>query len=86
MSRKPLKSSKLRAAGYDERRRVLEIEFVNGDVFEYAGVSPEIYRQLMQSPSPNSFFEDKIDEIFSSKRIPKVTAEKASDTFDNLFK
>ena len=35
MNRKPLKSSKLRAAGYDEGLRVMEIEFVNGDVYEY---------------------------------------------------
>jgi len=72
MDRKPLKSSKLRAAGYDERSRTMEIEFINGDVFEYKSVSPETYRQLMASPSPNSFFEDKIEEAFSGKRIGKA--------------
>ena len=59
MNRKPLKSSQLRAAGYDESLRVMEIEFVNGDIYEYKAVSPELFRQLMSSPSPNSFFEDK---------------------------
>ena len=44
MNRKPLKSSKLRAAGYDEGLRVMEIEFVNGDIYEYNAVSPELYR------------------------------------------
>ena len=83
--RKPLKSSKLRAAGYDERSRVMEIEFVNGDVYEYKAVSPELYRQLMSSPSPNSFFEDKIEENFPGKRTGKVAKSGAADAFDDLF-
>lgn len=83
--RKPLKSSKLRAAGYDERSRVMAIEFVNGDIYEYKSVSPETYRQLMASPSPNSFFEDKIEEAFSGKRIGKATKTNADDAFDGLF-
>lgn len=85
MNRKPLKSSKLRAAGYDERLRVMEIEFSNGDVHEYKGVSPETYRQLMASPSPSSFFEDKIEEAFSGKRIGKATKTSAEDALDALF-
>jgi hypothetical protein len=86
MERKPLKSSKLRAAGYDERARTMEIEFVNGDVYEYKAVSPELYRQLMASPSPNSFFEDKIEEAFSGKRIGKASKTNAGAAFDDLFK
>jgi hypothetical protein len=85
MIRKPLKSSKLRAAAYDEHLRVMEIEFVNGDIYEYKSVSPETYRQLMASPSPNSFFEDKIEEAFSGKRIGKVAKADAADDFDALF-
>jgi len=86
MDRKPLKSSKLRSAGYDERNRVMEIEFVNGEVFEYKAVSPELYRQLMSSPSPNSFFEDKIEEAFSGRRIGRAGKPDAGAAFDDLFK
>ena len=86
MTRKPLKSSKLRAAGYDERLRVMEIEFVNGDIYEYKSVSPELYRQLMSSPSPNSFFEDKIEEAFSGKRTGKISTADAGAALDDLFK
>ena len=86
MTRKPLKSSKLRAAGYDERLRVMEIEFVNGDIYEYKAVSPELYRQLMSSPSPNSFFEDKIEEAFSGKRTSKAAKTDAGAALDDLFK
>ena len=84
--RKPLKSSKLRAAGYDERLRVMEIEFVNGDIYQYKSVSPELYRQLMASPSPSSFFEDKIEESFSGKRTGKASKRDAGASLDDLFK
>jgi KTSC domain len=85
MIRTPLKSSKLRAAGFDERLRVMEIEFVNGDIYEYRSVSPEVFRQLLSSPSPNSFFEDKIEEAFSGKRIGVAKKSAAADDFDALF-
>lgn len=85
MTRKPLSSGKLKSAGYDESVRVLEIEFTNGDVYEYKGVSREIFRQLMSSPSPSSFFEDKIDEQFSGKRLPRTGRSGAADAFDSLF-
>jgi len=84
--RRPLKSSRLRAAGYDERLRVMEIEFVNGDIYQYKSVSPELYRQLMASPSPNSFFEDKIEESFSGKRTGKAGKTDAGASLDDLFK
>ena len=86
MDRKPLKSSKLRAAGFDERLRVMEIEFVNGDVYEYKSVSPELYRQLLNSPSPNSFFEDKIEESLSGSRISKASKIDSGALLDDLFK
>jgi hypothetical protein len=85
MTRKPLSSGKLKSAGYDESSRTMHIEFTNGDVFEYKSVSREIYRQLMASPSPSSFFEDKIDEQFSGKRLPRESNSSAADRLDDLF-
>jgi hypothetical protein len=35
----------------------------------YSGVSSEIHRQLMASPSPGSFFEDKIEEDYTGRRV-----------------
>jgi hypothetical protein len=69
MERKRLNSSKIRAAGYEAKSQVLEIEFSDGKLIQYRGVSPEVYRQLMAAPSATSFFEDKIDESFPSNRI-----------------
>ncbi|MGB5082549.1 MAG: KTSC domain-containing protein [Burkholderiales bacterium] len=69
MDRKRVNSSKIRSAGYDPKAQVLEIEFSDGRILVYRGVSPEVHRQFMAAPSPGSFFEDKIDEGFPSTRL-----------------
>lgn len=69
MERKRVNSSKIRAVGYDPKERVLEVEFSDGRVLAYRGVSPEIHRQFMAAPSPTSYFEDKIEEDFPSRRL-----------------
>jgi len=69
MERKRLSASNLRSAGYDERNRLLEIEFTTGSIVQYSGVSAEAYRRLMNAPSPGSYFHDNIEESFSAKRI-----------------
>jgi len=68
MEMKRLNATGLRSAGYDERNRKLVVETTSG-TFEYANVSPEIYRRLMASPSPASFFKDSIEEEFTPRRI-----------------
>ena len=68
MEMKRLNASGLRAAGYDERDRKLVIETTSG-TFEYANVPPEIYRRLMASPSPASYFKDAIEEEFTPRRL-----------------
>ncbi|HEY7943155.1 MAG TPA: KTSC domain-containing protein, partial [Casimicrobiaceae bacterium] len=42
---KRLSGGKLRAAGYDERKRVLVVELSNG-TFEYSGVTAETWRHF----------------------------------------
>jgi len=69
MERKRVNSSKIRSVGYDEKSQVLEVEFSDGRVLAYHGVSPEVHRQFMAAPSPVSFFEDKIDENYPSRRV-----------------
>ena len=69
MERKRVSASNIRTAGYDARARVLEIEFRDGSIKQYSGVSDEVHRRLMSSPSPDSYFRDEIDESFSVKRV-----------------
>ena len=69
MDRKKVNSSSIRSAGYDARNRVLEIEFSNGGISQYSGVAEEVYRRLMNSPSPGSYFHDNIEESWTPKRV-----------------
>ena len=68
MEMKKLNASGLKAAGYDERNRKLVVETTAG-TFEYANVSPEIFRRLVNSPSPASYYKDAIEEELTPRRI-----------------
>ena len=69
MERKRVNSSKLRSVGYDEKTRVLEVEMSNGAIYQYSGVYPEVHRRFMAAPNPTSFFDDKIAEEYSSRKV-----------------
>ena len=69
MERKRINSSRIRSAGYDAKTQVLDIEFSDGKVVSYRGVSPEVHRQFMNAPSPVSFYEDKILESYPETRV-----------------
>ena len=69
MERKRVKSDKVRAVGYDPKTRVLEVELRDGSVLAYSGVSQEVHRQFMNAPSPSSYYEDKIADEFSARRL-----------------
>ncbi len=68
MERKRVNSSRIRSVGYDPKSQDLEIEFSDGRISLYSGVSSEVHRQFMAAPSPTSFFEDKIAEDYPSRR------------------
>jgi hypothetical protein len=69
MERKRVNSSRVRSVGYDEKGQMLEVELSNGQVYQYSKVSPEVYRGFMNAPNPSTFFDDKIAEEYSSKRV-----------------
>jgi hypothetical protein len=69
MQRKRVSSSKVRSIGYDEKMRTLEVEMSTGQVFQYSGVYPEVYRQFMAAPNATTFFDDKIADEYTAKRV-----------------
>ncbi|MBK9114351.1 MAG: KTSC domain-containing protein [Betaproteobacteria bacterium] len=68
MEMKRMSGGSLRAAGYDERARLLVVELTAG-TFQYTGVSPEVWRRFATASSPWSFFRDNIEEEYAAKRI-----------------
>jgi hypothetical protein len=69
MHRIPVASTSLRSIGYDPAQRILEIEFVHGGVYQYAGVAPEIYDGLEQAPSLGAYFHDYIRDRYAYHRV-----------------
>ncbi|TAN53215.1 MAG: KTSC domain-containing protein [Betaproteobacteria bacterium] len=69
MQRKRVNSSKVRSIGYDEKTQTLEVELTNGQLWQYPKVYPEVYRRFMAAPNPTSFFEDRIAEDYTGKRV-----------------
>jgi hypothetical protein len=68
MERKRVSASSIRSIGYDAGKQLLGIEFSSGSLVQYSGVSPEVHRRFMSSPSPGCFYQDQIEENFSSRK------------------
>ena len=69
MERKRVNASNIRSVGYDEAKQLLEVEFTSGSIVQYTGVSSEVHRRFVNSPSPGSYFQDNIEENFTAKRM-----------------
>jgi hypothetical protein len=69
MRRVPVESEAMLGVAYDERRRVLEIEFVDHDVYAYLDVPPRVHRGLMQAESRGRYFAEHIRDRYAYERI-----------------
>jgi hypothetical protein len=65
---KRINAQGIKAAGYDERDRKLVVETSTG-TFEYANISPEVFRRLLNSPTPGSYYRESIEDEFTPRRV-----------------
>lgn len=64
MYRRPVESQSIRSVGYDLASSVLEVEFVDGPVYECYDVPLSIYSALMEAESKGSFFNDHVKDMY----------------------
>jgi KTSC domain len=57
MDRQPVTSSVFASVGYDEASATLEVEFVEGGVYQYFGVPSHVHVGLMAAASHGSYFD-----------------------------
>jgi hypothetical protein len=57
MLREPVRSSTLSSIGYDEASQTLEVEFLSGDLYQYARVPAAVHAGLMAAPSHGKYFD-----------------------------
>lgn len=67
MTRYPVKSSNIRAVGYEAG--TLEIEFTNGSVHAYSGVPQEVYSAMVGAESVGKYFSANVRGKFESVKV-----------------
>ena len=55
MEMQPVISRNVRAVGYDEENKTLTVEFRSGGIYQYQGVQPEMYADLLAAESVGRF-------------------------------
>ena len=69
LERQSVKSRILRSVGYDDSTKILEIEFHTGLVYQYSGVPPKVYTDLMHSGEIGKYFSEKVRPRFQTKQV-----------------
>ena len=64
MLRLVVKSSAITSMGYDERNRVLEIEYKNGTVYRYREVPRSVWDELKRSDSLGAYVNANIRDKY----------------------
>ncbi|MFV2016264.1 MAG: KTSC domain-containing protein [Candidatus Heimdallarchaeota archaeon] len=60
MERQHVISSNLKSVGYDPETKTLEIEFLNGGLYQYFSIPESIYNGLMSASSHGSYFDQYV--------------------------
>ncbi|WP_243613861.1 KTSC domain-containing protein [Shimia aestuarii] len=69
MERYSVASSNIASIGYDEPSQTLEVEFLNGSIYQYYNVPINIYDQLMNDPSKGRFLNTYIKNAYPYSRV-----------------
>lgn len=69
MERYSVASSNIASIGYDEGSETLEVEFLNGSVYQYYNVPQNMYDQLMQAGSKGRFLNTYIKNAYPYSRV-----------------
>jgi KTSC domain len=72
IARRPVVSSMMRSAGYDDAHAVLEIEFVTGTVYRYHAVPKREWTGLMEAESKGRYFDTNIRDKYPMRRVSNV--------------
>jgi len=69
MNRKPVSSSNIASIGYDVDSQTLEIEFLNGGVYQYFDVPQHVYEELMSAGSHGQYLARNIKGAYRYSKV-----------------
>ena len=69
MERYSVASSNIASVGYDAATETLEVEFLNGSMYQYYNVPENMYDRFMQDPSKGRFLNLYIKNAYPYSRV-----------------
>jgi uncharacterized protein len=69
MRRQSVSSSNIAAIGYDASSETLEIEFLNGGIYQYFDVPRHIFESLMAAPSHGQYLAQHIKGSYRYSKV-----------------
>ena len=69
MQKYSVASSNIASVGYDSATETLEVEFLNGSVYQYYNVPENMYNQLMKEDSKGRFLHCYIKNAYPYSRV-----------------
>ncbi|MEO3988847.1 KTSC domain-containing protein [Pseudocitrobacter cyperus] len=68
MRRESVSSSRIKSIGYDEKNKVLEIEFFSLGIYQYIGVSLKTYQTFLTVKSKGRYFDGVINNKYLCRK------------------
>ncbi|NMR36041.1 KTSC domain-containing protein [Chryseobacterium aquaticum] len=69
MNRQSVISSNIASIGYDTSSQTLEIEFLNGSVYQYFDVPQHVYNGLMSADSHGQYLAQNIKGVYRYSKV-----------------
>lgn len=69
MNRQHVESSNIESIGYDSNSQTLEIEFLNGSIYQYFDVPQHIFDELMSADSHGKYLEANIKGHYKYSKV-----------------
>lgn len=69
MNRQSVTSSNIASIGYDTSSQTLEIEFLNGSVYQYFDVPQHVYNGLMSADSHGQYLAQNIKGVYRYSKV-----------------
>jgi len=68
IKRSRVKSSAISSIGYNAEKKILEIEYFSGEVYDYLNVPEDIFNELMQAESKGTFANTRIKDHYEFEK------------------
>jgi ATP-dependent DNA helicase RecG len=69
ITRIPLSSSNIASAGYDAGKKILEIEFHHGAIYQFNDVPKEVFEGLISANSVGSYYMNEVKNKFENVKL-----------------